>query len=306
MKNDASISEILEEMDLMLDLGGFAEARELAAEILDTADPDTLEVLARIAWTREHHHNTVDARLRDAWKRSNDEHRELIETCVTLYIEPTTPPAEVKTPDNPEVLRADVHLPVRAKASELRTRRAKDHADFGPIRRKFDPSTRIGRRTKEEIATAIRCARTAHTYQWSRAGVDDQPPIAETPFNYEIDYDKAAVPAIRGHLCVYCWSERSAEDNRNHNDGLCDWCRSANRPGLPTLPATAWRDEVITARCKFIANTFTRKTALTMLRNEIPAYAPADQHDMVTLVGANFGWEADKPTTRITHYATAA
>lgn len=305
MKNDASISEILEEIDLMLDLGGMVEARELAAQILDTADPDTLEVLARVAWTREHNPNTADARLRDAWKRSTPEHRELIETCVALYVEPTTPPADVKTPDEPEILRADVHVPVRAEMPELRARRAKDHADFGPIRRKFDPATRIQRRTKKEIAIAIRCARTAHRYQWSRAGVDDQPPIAETPINYENDYDESAVPAVRGHLCVYCWCERSATDNRNHNDGLCDWCRSANRPGLPALPATAWRDEVITARCKFITDNFPRPTALAMLRSEIPAYAPADQIDMIGLVEANFGW-GDKPATHTAHYATAA
>lgn len=309
MTNETSVSEMLEDIDLLLDLGGMAEARELAAQILDTADPETLEVLAHIAWVRENNTKTVNARMRDAWKRSTLEHRELIETCVVLYVDPITPPVDEATPAEPEVLRADVHIPTtRAEAPELRTSYRRDVVEFSPVRRKVDPAARIARRTKKQIRTAIKCAKTVHRYQWSRAGVDDQPPIEDRPFNYENDYDETAVPALQGLACVHCWQERSAKDNRHHTDGLCDRCRSLDRSGLPSLPATAWRDEIIAARCKFIATTFPRSTALAILRKEADAYGPADQWDMKRLVHNNFGWN-DEPKVseaRETHYAMAA
>lgn len=308
MKNDASISEILEEIDLMLDLGGIAEARELAAEILDTADPDTLEVLARIAWTREHNPNTADARMRDAWKRSTSEHRELIETCVVLYVEPTTQPADIETPDEPEVLRADVHVSTCAEAPELHTGRA-DVVEFGPVRRKFKPEVRRKRRaprTPEQRRIDRKIAREIALYNRHRAGVDDAL-VFETLPGYENDEDETFIPPARRLTCVHCWTERSALDNHRHHDGLCNECRLDNRAGLPPLSADPYRDEVIANRCAHIVTTFHgRSTALAILRRDYRAYAPGDRIDMDTWMKHNYGWAVNKPVARVPQYAAAA
>ncbi|MFD9701290.1 hypothetical protein [Lentzea sp. NPDC059081] len=300
------IRNIVEQIDLLLELDNLAQAHELAAEILDTADPDTLELLACIGWDRQNNPNTAEDRLRDMWKRSTPEYRELIATCVDLHVPPSALPTDTVAPAGAEVLRADVHVATHAEAPELHTGRPTDTSRCDTVRRRFDETVLLERRTDSEIQTAIQCAKTIHSYRWKRAGVDDQPAVKETPIHYEIDYDKAAIPPVRGLRCVHCWCERSARDNWRHNDGLCDCCRSLNRPGLEDLPATAWRDEVIANRCTFIATNFPAPTALTILRQDYTGYANGDRIDLKRWVQHYYGPATTKPATRTAHHATAA
>lgn len=304
MTNNASISEMLEEIDLLLDLGGLDEARELAAQILDTADPDTLEVFARIEWDRENHPKTVDARLRDAWKRSTPEQRELIETCVVLYVEPTAPPADMQPPAEREILRADVHIPTRAEAADLRTGRS-DVIEFDDVRRKIKPEVRRKRRAPRTPEQKRIDREIAHYFR-HRAGVDDATPFETLP-GYENDEDETFIAPLRGLACVSCWTERAAFDNHRHNDGLCNECRQDNRAGLPPVSADPYRDEVIAIRCAHIVKTFPqRPTALAILRRDYRGYAPGDRIEMNTWMKRNFRWAINKPAIPAPQYAAAA
>ncbi|SDP97806.1 hypothetical protein [Lentzea jiangxiensis] len=304
MTENASITEMLEDIDLFLELGGFAEARELAAQILDTADTDTLDLLARIAWIRENHPNTARARLSDAWKRSTPEHRELVETCVMLHVEPATQPAEAEAPAEPEILRADVHIPTHAEVAELRTGGI-SAVEAGPVRRKIKPEIRRKRRPARTPEQKRLDREVAHYFR-HRAGVDDAVEFETLP-GYENDEDQNFMAPLRGLACVSCWTERAAFDNYRHHDGLCNECRQDNRAGLPITSTDPYRDELIAIRCAHIVKTFPKRpTALAILRRDYRGYAPGDRIEMNTWVAQNFRWAVNKPATPAPQYATAA
>ncbi len=63
----------------------------------------------------------------------------------------------------------------------------------------------------------------AGAYLAERGGVDDTPERAEPAAGYTLDYDRAAVPALRGQVCLVCRLERSSAD-RARRDGLCQDC----------------------------------------------------------------------------------
>ncbi|WP_328660232.1 hypothetical protein [Nocardia salmonicida] len=75
------------------------------------------------------------------------------------------------------------------------------------------------------------------------------------------DFRTAMAPTL-GWRCVSCFVERShtdrhpihARDNTfRSDDGLCDYCRSDNHPGLPALAAGFTFIDLATAYCRFFA-----------------------------------------------------
>ena len=72
---------------------------------------------------------------------------------------------------------------------------------------------------------------------------DDTPAAIDPPDGYALDYDRAARTTLRTTPCVACFIERRPQDDHTtgHDDGLCDECRTANRPGLPCQPHTGRR-----------------------------------------------------------------
>jgi hypothetical protein len=77
-----------------------------------------------------------------------------------------------------------------------------------------------------------------------RRHVDNAPTRAERPVGYGLDYDRAAVPSLRGAPCLGCGVERSRADHAR-GDGLCEGCTD---DGLTTEVAIAARAEGVLAR----------------------------------------------------------
>ncbi|GLZ28129.1 hypothetical protein Lesp02_03190 [Lentzea sp. NBRC 105346] len=285
MTNPVAVSEILEMIELALDVEDHHYALELAGEIIDHADPDTLGLLTEIAETFQTYPKIAPVKLGETWKRSTAEDREIIATCVEIRRERQhSPSPESESATKPEVvLRADVHTPSPREADELWTGRPTDTARCDKVRRKFSAEARRDPRPPKTEAEK-RADKVFASYRRFRAGVDDYA-VRETPPGYELDYDDAAIPPLRGLACVQCFSERTPQDHdQRHDDGLCTECRSLNRPGLPSLHADPYRDEVIANRCSFIAATYRRSTAHAIFRREWYGYSPADHVDYVDWV----------------------
>jgi hypothetical protein len=105
----------------------------------------------------------------------------------------------------------------------------------------------------------------ADAYFRERTVPSDESGDRETPAGYVLDYDRAAVPALRGTPCVSCWLEQASYDRTSHDDGLCTECRERGRPGIPTLPDGHTRLDIIHARCAFLADRYPT-AALRLLR----------------------------------------
>lgn len=177
------------------------------------------------------------AKLRALWRASDDHDRELIAACAP------------QPGDAPRELAAD------EPASRAAPRRA-----AADLRREIRPDLRRPARPLDREPAVVA------TYHRDRAGVDDSPVTPERPDAYAIDYDRAALPALRGTPCVRCWLERSTtDDTTTPDDGLCSDCRERGRTGIPTLPADHTRADAIEARCAFITDAFPA-AALRLLR----------------------------------------
>jgi hypothetical protein len=123
--------------------------------------------------------------------------------------------------------------------------------------------------------------------------VDDEPWRGkDRPDAYALDYDKAALHALRGLDCVFCYSERTRTDHAPRvregelaDDGLCTECRDRGREGIPSLPAGfAFADPFaqaalhVAARCTYIASRHHPATARTLLNRDweaVPGHARA-------------------------------
>jgi hypothetical protein len=115
----------------------------------------------------------------------------------------------------------------------------------------------------------------AAAYLVERGGVDDAPPRPERPAGYSLDYDLAAVPALRGAPCLHCHLERSNLD-RTHSDGLCEECRDAGYT----------RASVIQARCAQIV-AGAGEQARSLLQRAWRRANPTDRLTIAAWVDAN-------------------
>jgi hypothetical protein len=238
--------------------GDLAAARRETRRLLADADPHALTVLAHCADALLRAPDAAVIELRKLWWATDPDHRAIIEACV---------PAEGQRPalPGPVIDHFARNRPRYVAPRDLRITR----------RRPSPPRPRGG----DSAVTAA--------YLRERGGVDDQPEPQQRPAGYQLDYDLAAVPALRGLPCVYCWIERSRADHVGDDDGLCGDCRDSGRPGIPALPAGHTRAQARVARCQHIAQT-TGAGARAMLTRE---WKRADRADRAAMKA----WAAENP-----------
>lgn len=229
----------ISDLAALVGAGELKEAKKQASELIDTADPRHLELIARCAEIAETHPRTAITRLRWMWHQADADGRAIIAACVPAPGEDRSRPQSDEQRGPRWDARNRYQAPSTVTVRQGRQRR--------PQRRDDEP------------AVSVR-------YHESRAGMDDQPQRAERPAGYSNDYDKAAVPAQRGTACLSCWIERAAADIGRHDDGLCAECRDAGRRGVVPLPDGSNRPEAIAARCAHIAANHLPATARVLLR----------------------------------------
>ncbi|MGW5049719.1 hypothetical protein [Actinokineospora sp. NPDC004072] len=204
-------------------------AKAQTRELLDTTDPEALEVVAHCITILEASPRIALPKLRHYWKTCrNETARAIIAAC-----------APTETPSIPQQRTAPSHTRQHA-AHDLRTETRPD------LRR--GPS-----RTPAQAAALRRAERETTAYQDTRAGVEEGAEPQDRPAGYALDYDRAALTALRGAPCVRCWTERpTADHDRRHDDGLCGECRDRGRAGIPALPEGHTLADAVAARCAFI------------------------------------------------------
>lgn len=221
-----TVSDIAE----LIKTGALTDAKRQAKSLLTQADPHDLEVVSQCAYILETWPKVGILKLQQYWRTSDTHDRAIIAACAPDRDEARhnpTPPLDRQprwTPQNkyqaPRDIRHEVH-------PELR-RPPRHH-------------------------TASSEPAVVETYLRERGGVDDSPTQDEPPTAYVLDYDRAALPPLRGTPCVCCWLERATRDQtRTHDDGLCTECRDRGRPGIPCLPHGHTSADVVQARCAFI------------------------------------------------------
>lgn len=214
----------------MIKNGDTAEAKRQAKTLLAEADPHDLNVIARCAYILDTWPKIGVLKLRAYWRGANNHDRAIIAACA---------PEQGAERGQTATTGRQPQWTNRNKYQAPRDLRHEIHPE---LRR---PTRRAHTRADQAVADA---------YQRERAGVDDAPQQAEQPSEHAIDYDRAALPPLHGTPCVRCWVERCAADQRGRqDDGLCSGCREAGRPGIPALPESHTRADVIHARCAFIA-----------------------------------------------------
>ncbi len=254
-----SVPEALAQLAELVDAGDLTAARRMSQRLLGSADPLALTVLTRCANALQADPDVAAERLRQLWRDSDPADRTIIEACV--------PDADYR-PD----------LPTSAV----------DHFAANRPRYVAPRDLRITRRAPTAPRPRAGDSGIAGAYERDRGGFDEQPEPATTPIGYELDYDRAAVPALRGTPCVQCWIERSSADQRRGrcDDGLCQDCRDSGRPGIPELPAGHTRTEAVEGRCEFIA-THAGAGARAALRQEYRRANRADRAVITAWVAAH-------------------
>ncbi|MBW0102948.1 hypothetical protein [Pseudonocardia sp. KRD291] len=233
--DDTTTGDTAEEMGVIAELierGAVRGARARLARLLDTADVSSrLLLVACVEALEQEHPTTMMERLRTQWRRADEGGRALVEACA--------PSAERRAEKARDADRG------------ARENRAKDRAWAARAPRDLTRrrSTPQGRRDPRDVERDT----TARRYFLDR--VDPVEDTDEAPRDDRLDYDLAAVPAMRGLPCVACGVERASRDQqRSRDDGLCEDCRDSGRAGVPILSQGASRADVLTARCQHIAD----------------------------------------------------
>jgi hypothetical protein len=229
----------------MVKSGKLREAKRTTAQLLDNVHPSVLALLRECADILSRPSPVARPKLTALWQRSDQTARKIIEACAPAHDEwdhrqVAELPADRPSTPKPRLVTSNQGTPV--SRDELRARRNQ-------------------RQARKDTAA----------YFAQRTDIDDQRNSDDQPGGYALDYDRAAVPALRGTPCVCCWLERSSADQntrRRSDDGLCFECRDKGRPGIPELPAGHTRADTITARCALIAAKYHPDTARAILRNE--------------------------------------
>jgi len=236
-QTDTTTVDTAEQLRQVADLiaqGATREARRRTVRIADAADVSTRALLGEILAALEMPPSVMVDQLRDLWKRSDADGRELVEACA--------PRPERRAEAATQAERA-----VRATRAERREYARR--APRGLSTRQGAPRQRSSQRTTDNDTAARR---------YFAERVDPAEDTDEQSDYDQLDYDRAAVPPMRGLPCVAaaCGVERSTRDQqRTHDDGLCEECRDSGTAGVPILPVTATRADVLIARCDHIAAT---------------------------------------------------
>ncbi|MEV1294879.1 hypothetical protein [Pseudonocardia sp. NPDC049635] len=216
----------------LIERSAIGEARRRTARLADRVDDATRALLGQILAALEQPPAVVLPRLRALWKSSDDDGKALVEACV--------PHAE---------RRAELTTQAQRHAAAVRAER-RDYERRRPgsvVRRRGAPQPRRSQRaTEHDVATR----------RYFAERTDPGEVTDEAPDYDQIDYDRAALAAMKGLPCVACGVERSTRDRqRSRDDGLCEDCREGGITGVPIPAADATRDEVLIARCEYIAAT---------------------------------------------------
>ncbi|MGB3439481.1 MAG: hypothetical protein WBA97_12085 [Actinophytocola sp.] len=238
----------------MIKNGKLRDAKHLMARLLDNVEPHVLALLAECADILSCPNVVARPKLLALWgeHQAHPVALKIIAACA-----PARDEWETRVVDLPQVTSAcrDSTRP----SSPVGTRRS------APASRSDLRARRIRGRADQHAA-----AYTEH-----RAGVDDQPAYGPRSDAYAIDYDNAALYALRGLDCVTCWTERTRADHAPRvregdlsDDGLCSECRDKGREGIPSLPADFTAADAVAARCTYIAARHRPATARTLLNSE--------------------------------------
>ena len=234
MTDTTETAEQMREVAELVARGANREARRRMVRVAENADDHTRALLGEILRALESAPAVMVPRLRHLWRCSDDAGRELVEACA-----PTT---ERRT---------------EAAESEARaTRTASGQRRESARRAPRDLPTRWTAPRPRRPQSATDTDTAARRYFDER---EDPAAATDEQSDYDqLDYDLAAVPPMRGLPCVACGVERSTRDQqRAHDDGLCEDCREDGASGVVLLPATATRADVLVARCDHIAATST-------------------------------------------------
>lgn len=235
-------AEAMVRVAAMIEAGKVRAARRFTESLLTDTDEATRELLGRCLAALETPDPVRVERLRWLWRHADADGRTLIEACQPrrdARALPRLPAVDAAPTRAPGWTRQTLYRAPR----DLGTRRI-------PAGQRPQPKTaRQARADDTGEADAYLAERAPLGEQDARDGID-----AAQPDYDQLDYDRAAVPALRGTPCVWCNVERSSRDqHRRPDDGLCEDCRDTGRPGIPALPAGHTRAEAITARCAHLA-----------------------------------------------------
>jgi hypothetical protein len=289
MSYSPCVSDAVADVAAMIKSGKQWDAKRLMARLLDNVPPHVLDLLTECAEILSRPSAVARPQLLALW----DHHRA---HPIALKIITACAPAR----DEWESRQVDGVLRVVQSSrdcvrpdSPVRTRRG------APASRRELRASRVRRQADQEAAD----------YTKYRADVDDQPGYGPRPDAYLIDYDNAALHAMRGLDCVACWIERTRADHAPHaskgdlsDDGLCSECRDKGREGIPSLPADFTAVDAVAARCTYIASRHRPATARTLLRADWHAVGSEAKALIATWVEANAAMIeaqplADEPAT---------
>ncbi|MBP2371712.1 hypothetical protein [Pseudonocardia parietis] len=234
-QTDTTTVDTAEQLRQVADLigqGANREARRRTVRLADAADVSTRALLAEILAALEMPPSDMLDHLRDLWKRSDADGRELVEACA---------------PRQERRAQAATHANRATRAARAERREYARRAPRNLVTRQTAPRpSRSQRATDNDTATRRYFAERLDPTEDTAAQSDYD----------QLDYDRAAVPPMRGLPCVACGVERSTRDQqRTHDDGLCEDCRDSGTAGVPIPTATATRAETLIARCDYIAAT---------------------------------------------------
>lgn len=224
----------------LIEAGKVRAARRAVEAVHAAADPATAALLGQCLAALEAPAMVRVERLRWLWRHADDDGRALVEACAPRRDTrplPPLPPVDREPGRAPRWTRDTLHQAPR----DLITRRV-------------PAAQRAGRKT----ADAARAADLGETdaYLAARVPLGEQDARDEERDGYDqLDYDQAAIPALRGTPCVCCFIERSTRDQHRHpDDGLCEDCREAGRPGIAAPSGARGRADAITARCAYLTD----------------------------------------------------
>jgi hypothetical protein len=255
MTQSPCVSDAVADVAVMIKNGKLRDAKRLMARLLDNVSPHVLALLTECAEILSRPSAVARPKLCALWNQhqAHPVALKIIEACAPARDEWNSRQVD----DLPQVPqpRHDTARP----ASPVRARHS------APASRNDLRARRTRGRANQQTAA----------YAEHRAGVDDQPAYGPRPDAYAIDYDNAALHALRGLDCVTCWTERTRADHAPRvregdlsDDGLCSECRDKGREGIPSLPADFTAADAVAARCTYIAARHRPATARTLLNAE--------------------------------------
>lgn len=273
MSKTISVSDAVADVATMIKSGNLKQAKRTTAQLLDNVHPTVLTLFNECADILSRPNAVARPKLTALWQRADETGRKIIEACAPARDEWDHRQVPELPADN-QPRRTD------RPASPAQTRRG-------------TPANEWELRARRDQRQARKDTAAYHDPDTGRAGVDDEPWRGkDRPDAYALDYDKAALSALRGLDCVFCYSERTPTDRAPRvregdlsDDGLCTECRDRDREGIPSLPAGfTFSDPFaqaalhVAARCSYIASRHHPATARTLLNRDweaVPGHARA-------------------------------